>query len=111
MCVTRPRRFGKTMILSMLNAYYSKGCDSKKIFRGLEIENDENYSKYLNKHNVFLIDMAELYTSLNDKNLFVKKLKEFIYCDLKEEYSQLDLNYNLDDGTFLSNSLKKFKIK
>lgn len=28
MCVTRPRRFGKTMTLSMLNAYYSKGCDS-----------------------------------------------------------------------------------
>jgi len=23
MCVTRPRRFGKTMALSMLNAYYS----------------------------------------------------------------------------------------
>lgn len=53
MCVTRPRRFGKTMILSMLNAYYSKGCDSKKIFRGLKIENDESYSKYLNKYNVF----------------------------------------------------------
>ena len=111
MCVTRPRRFGKTMILSMLNAYYSKGCDSKKIFRGLKIENDESYSKYLNKHNVFLIDMAELYTSLNDKNMFVKKLKEFIYCDLKEEYSQLNLNYNLDDGTFLSNSLKKINSK
>ena len=32
MCITRPRRFGKTMTLSMLNAYYSKGCDSKSIF-------------------------------------------------------------------------------
>lgn len=37
MCVTRPRRFGKTMTLSMLNAYYSKGADSKKIFDNCRI--------------------------------------------------------------------------
>ena len=37
MCVTRPRRFGKTMTLSMLNAYYSKGCDSTYIFDKLNL--------------------------------------------------------------------------
>ena len=36
MCVTRPRRFGKTMALSMLRAYYSKGCDSKELFKNLK---------------------------------------------------------------------------
>ena len=49
MCVTRPRRFGKSMALAMLNAYYSKGCDSKELFKGLKIENDESYLKHLNK--------------------------------------------------------------
>ena len=78
MCVTRPRRFGKTMTLSMLNAYYSKGCDSKVIFDKLNIANDSSYIEHLNKHNVIWIDMSSLYTGLNDKSIFVQKLKEFI---------------------------------
>ena len=52
MCVTRPRRFGKTMALSMLNAYYSKGCDSASLFENLNISKEDSYLKHLNKHNV-----------------------------------------------------------
>ena len=90
MCVTRPRRFGKTMALPMLNAYYSKGCDSKELFKGLKIETDESYLKHLNKHNVIWIDMADLYTNLDDCNNFVKSLKSKIFRDLKKEgYFQL----------------------
>lgn len=37
-CVSRPRRFGKSMALKMLAAYYSKDCDSKELFDGLEIK-------------------------------------------------------------------------
>lgn len=48
-CVSRPRRFGKSMTLKMLAAYYSRGCDSKEIFRGLEIENEPRFKEYLNK--------------------------------------------------------------
>ena len=106
MCVTRPRRFGKSMALAMLNAYYSKGCDSKELFNGLKIETNESYLKHLNKHNVIWIDMAELYTSLNDKNLFVNKLKEYIYFDLKETFSNVDINFDMSDGAYLINSLK-----
>ena len=109
MCVTRPRRFGKSMALSMLNAYYSKGCDSKELFKGLKIESDESYLKHLNKHNVIWIDMAGLYTRLNDKNTFVEKLKEFIYLDLKNNYKNLNLDCDLSDGTFLANTLIKIK--
>ena len=29
-CVSRPRRFGKTIATKMMCAYYSKGCDSKE---------------------------------------------------------------------------------
>ncbi len=36
-CVSRPRRFGKTMAAHMLCAYYDKGCDSRSMFEGLEI--------------------------------------------------------------------------
>ena len=43
MCVTRPRRFGKTLTLSMLNAYYSKGSNSKEIFDKLNISSSSTY--------------------------------------------------------------------
>ena len=72
MCITRPRRFGKTMVLSMLNAYYSTGCDSKAIFDKLQITNDESYLEHLNKHNVILTDMASLYIRSEIKMIFLK---------------------------------------
>ncbi len=111
MCVTRPRRFGKTMALSMLNAYYSKGCDSGELFKNLKVSQYESYDKHLNNHNVIWIDMAELYTSLNDKSIFVNKLKEFIYFDLKESFGNVDINFDMSDGTFLMNSFKTIYTK
>jgi hypothetical protein len=35
--MTRPRRFGKTVTAQMLAAYYSCGCDSRELFKGLKI--------------------------------------------------------------------------
>ncbi len=90
MCVTRPRRFGKTMALSMLNAYYSKGSNSKAMFDKLNIAKDETYLKHLNKHNVIWIDMADLYTDIDDKNMFIKKLKFNILRDLKNYYTAIN---------------------
>ena len=90
MCITRPRRFGKTMALSMLNAYYSKGCDSQSLFEKLNIAKDNSYLEHLNKHNVIWIDMANLYTDIKDKNIFVEKIKFNILRDLKEYYSNID---------------------
>ncbi len=52
MCVTRPRRFGKSMAISLLNAYYSKGCDSRELFKGLKIYNDPSFEEHLNKRNI-----------------------------------------------------------
>lgn len=42
-CLSRPRRFGKSMALEMLAAYYSCGCDSRELFSGLRIESDPDF--------------------------------------------------------------------
>ena len=84
MCITRPRRFGKTLALSMLNAYYSRGCDSKELFDKLNISKESTYEEHLNKHNVIWIDMASLYTDIDDKKEFVSELKSQIIDDLKK---------------------------
>ena len=86
MCVTRPRRFGKTMALSMLNAYYSKGCDSQSLFEKLNIAKDNSYLEHLNKHNVIWIDMASLYTDIRDKNDFFKELETNLLDDLNDAF-------------------------
>ncbi|MDY5188983.1 MAG: AAA family ATPase, partial [Succinivibrio sp.] len=56
-CVSRPRRFGKSMMTSLMNAYYSKGCDSKALFDDLKIAKDQSYLENLNKYDVIWFDL------------------------------------------------------
>ncbi|MDY4798980.1 MAG: AAA family ATPase [Bullifex sp.] len=60
-CVSRPRRFGKTMAANMICAYYTKGCDSHEAFRGLKIADDPSFEEHLNRYNVIFIDCGEMY--------------------------------------------------
>ncbi len=105
MCVTRPRRFGKTLALSMLNAYYSKGCDSRSIFDKLNISKDESYLEHLNKHDVIFIDMASLYNKIENKDDFVKELKKYLILDFKEAFPSLNYEgLRLEDAIIQINS-------
>ena len=56
-CISRPRRFGKSMAANMLSAYYSRGCDSGDLFNNLKIKETENFEKYLNKYNVLKFEV------------------------------------------------------
>lgn len=49
LCVSRPRRFGKSMAASMLAAYYSRGCESGELFSSFEIADSKDFEKYLNR--------------------------------------------------------------
>ena len=50
-CVTRSRRFGKSMAAKMLCAYYDKSCDSRQLFSDLKISKCRSFEKHLNKWN------------------------------------------------------------
>ncbi len=56
--VTRPRRFGKTFAAESLVAYYSRGCDSRALFEGLDIGRDPGFGEHLNAYNVVRLDMT-----------------------------------------------------
>lgn len=43
LCITKPRRFGKTSVLNMLGAYLGKAYPSKEIFDNLNISKSESY--------------------------------------------------------------------
>ena len=69
-CVTRCRRFGKSMAAKMLCAYYDDSCDSRSLFAGLEIEKDASFEKHLNKYPVIYLDMTDFITRFrNDDNI------------------------------------------
>lgn len=63
-CVTRCRRFGKSMAAKMLSAYYDCSCDSRHLFHDLEIARHPSFEKYLNKYPVIYLDMSVI----NNKN-------------------------------------------
>lgn len=102
LCVTRPRGFGKTTTLSMINAYYSKGCDSKELFDKLNISKDPSYLEHLNKHNVFLIDMSQIYkeATLEKKN-YVDVLKKAILRDLANAFPDVDISSDTVGTAFM----------
>ncbi|MCM1577456.1 MAG: AAA family ATPase [Ruminococcus sp.] len=58
-CVSRPRRFGKSMTANMLCAYYSRGCRSKELFSPLKIASHKDFEKHLNKYNVIKINIID----------------------------------------------------
>lgn len=67
---SRPRRFGKTLAVRMLAAYYSKGCDSKEIFCDLEIAKDTSFEQHLNKYDVLCLDIQWM------RGIAIGKMKE-----------------------------------
>ncbi len=89
MCVTRPRRFGKTLAISMLNAYYSKGCDSREMFKDLKISKDPGFEEHLNKHNVIWIDMAAAFNDTRNKKEFISILQRDIIDELTEKFPKV----------------------
>lgn len=56
-CVSRPRRFGKSMAAEMLVSYYDKSCDSEKLFQNLKISESKDFEEHLNKYDVIYVDM------------------------------------------------------
>ena len=60
-CVSRPRRFGKSMAADMLSAYYSAGEDTSALFDSLKISREASYREHLNQYDVIKINMQEFF--------------------------------------------------
>ncbi len=89
-CVSRPRRFGKTMAANMIAAYYSKGCDSHEVFSDLKISKDASFEENLNKYNVIKIDMNGIVSSKGSMSVVEYLSSEVIY-ELNETFPNISL--------------------
>ena len=85
-CITRPRRFGKTVMANMLAAFFGKGVDSARIFDKLEIAQSKLYQKHLNTHNVISIDFSRINPGCDNYRDYMETIREALREDLHDGY-------------------------
>lgn len=94
-CVTRSRRFGKSMAAEMLSAYYDCSCDSRQLFEDLEIASDPSFEKHLNKYPVLYLDMTAFVTRFYDKGI-VNQIDAELKADVMEAFPDVAVKENDD---------------
>lgn len=90
-CNSRPRRFGKSIALDMLTAYYSKGAQSEAQFANLTISKSADYHKHLNKYDLICIDVQWLWRIIGDSTKVVDYINEQVVADMRAEYPAIEL--------------------
>ena len=102
MCVSRPRRFGKSMALEMLAAYYSRGCDSRELFSGLDIAKDASYETNLNQYDVIYLNMQRFLIRVKSEDM-TDYLEQLVIDELRETYGE----YFPETETILAAALER----
>ncbi len=87
LCVSRPRRFGKSLTLEMLAAYYSCGCDSRELFAGFKIAQHKDFEKHLNQYDVIYLNMQQFLIEADAGNV-IKYLEQEVLRELRKVYGQ-----------------------
>lgn len=94
-CITRCRRFGKSIAAKMLCAYFDHSCDSRKLFADLEISKDSTFETHLNKYPVIYLDMTAFVTRFKDENIVVH-VQEELKKDILKAYPDIIVDDTLD---------------
>lgn len=105
-CVSRPRRFGKSMALKMLASYYSCNCDSRELFAGFKIESDDKFEEHLNQYDVIYLNMQQFLIEA-EQGKATEYLEQEVTEELEDEYGEV-LNGH---GLKLAAALRKIYAK
>ena len=87
-CVSRCRRFGKSMAAKMLYAYYDHSCDSRSLFADLQIASDPSFEQHLNKYAAIYLDLTSFVTLYRDERI-VDKIDAAILEDVSKAYPDI----------------------
>ena len=89
-CITRCRRFGKSLAAKMLCAYYDHSCDSHSLFDDLEIAKHPSFEQHLNRYPVIYLDISEFVTEIKDDSI-VSMMQQTIKSDISNAYPDVPL--------------------
>ena len=87
-CVSRPRRFGKSMAADMLAAYYDREHDAHLLFKDLAIGTASTYQKHLNQYDVIKIDMQEFLSATDSVEEMIRLLQDRLVQELHRKYPE-----------------------
>lgn len=93
-CITRPRRFGKTVMANMVAAYFGKGVDAGGLFDSLEIAGAEGYGENLNQFNVIAIDFSIMDDGCESYQEYIGTIKLLLREDLRAAYPDIAFREN-----------------
>lgn len=90
-CITRPRRFGKTVMANMISSFLGKGQDSRDIFDSLAISRTESYAQHLNQHDVINISFNEIPRKCKTYDQYIDRIENKLLEDLQQAYPECGL--------------------
>ncbi len=91
-CITRPRRFGKTIMACMIASFFGKGINTSSVFEHLKISTYENFHCHLNQHNVIYISFNELPQNCSDFHSYIGRIQKMLKNDLKKEFPNVEIH-------------------
>ena len=91
-CITRPRRFGKTIMANMISSFFQKASDSSEVFDSLTISQVDDYRRYKNQYNVIRIDFSKLPRNCDSYTQYIERIEALLIEDVKEAYPQVKIN-------------------
>ncbi|MCC8028307.1 MAG: AAA family ATPase [Lachnospiraceae bacterium] len=89
-CITRPRRFGKSVMAAMVAAFFGKGFDSSGVFDLLKIAGDEKYRTHLNQHHVVYINFSDAANLSENYEDFISRIERPLSKDLRRSFPDVD---------------------
>ena len=92
LCITRPRRFGKSVMANMVGAFFGKAEDSRQIFSQLEIATDPYFERHLNRHNIIYIDFSKVPEKCTTYDAYITRILDGLKKDLFQEYPDLQID-------------------
>ncbi len=91
-CVTRPRRFGKTVMANMIAAFFSKAKASEDIFDTCKIAKSSEYDKYRNQYSVIHISFNDLPKRCNSYEEYIERIEKRLVKDIRREYPGAEIS-------------------
>lgn len=91
-CITRPRRFGKTIMANMISSFFQKASDSSDVFDSLAISQVDDYRRYKNQYNVIRIDFSKMPRKCDSYTQYIERIEALLIEDVKEAFPQVKIN-------------------
>ena len=91
LCITRPRRFGKSVIANMMAAFFSKGCNAEELFNGSQISLCDNYKSQMNQYNVISLSLNRIPNNCTSYRQYIERIESRLKRDLIHSFPTTDI--------------------